>query len=115
MGCILVLVALILPRVALALIFLFTQWLQAAYQTWLWPVLGFIFMPYTTLAYMAAVLNTNGGITPGWLIVIILAVLADVDTGAAAIVRAGVAWWSCTGKSAAAGRRIADGDGEKRW
>jgi len=45
---------------------------------WLWPVLGFVFLPYTTLAYMWPVLNTGGPITPGWLSLIIIAALADL-------------------------------------
>ncbi len=77
MGCVLVLLALILPRAALVLIFLFTGWFEVAFATWLWPVLGFIFLPYTTLAYTAAVVNTGGHVTVGWLLLIIVAVLAD--------------------------------------
>jgi len=78
MGCLLALLALLLPRVAIVVIFLFTRWLHVAFASWIWPLLGFIFLPYTTLAYTAAVLNTAGGITPGWLALIIVAVLADL-------------------------------------
>jgi len=78
MGCLLVLLALLLPRVTMVVIFLFTRWFQAAFDTWIWPVVGFLFMPYTTLAYMAAVLNTPGPMSPGWIILIVLAVLVDV-------------------------------------
>ena len=80
MGCLLFLVALLLPRVGLVLIFLFTNWLHVAYEGifWLWPLLGLLFLPYTTLAYMAAVLNTGGAIPLGWLLLIVLAVLADL-------------------------------------
>jgi hypothetical protein len=77
MGCLVFLLALLLPRVAMVLIFLFTQWFSAVFETWLLPLLGFIFLPYTTLAYMGAMLNA-GEVTLGWLILIILAVLADV-------------------------------------
>lgn len=78
MGCLLVFLALLLPRVAIVVIFLFTRWLHAAFATWLWPVLGFVFLPYATLAYTAAVVNTGGRITLGWLLLIILAVLVDI-------------------------------------
>ena len=79
MGCILVVLALLVPRVVMVAIFLLTSWFGKAFETWVWPVLGFLFMPYTTLAYMAAVLNTGpGAITPGWLVLIVIAVLADV-------------------------------------
>ena len=43
----------------------------------LWPVLGFLFMPYTTLAYMAAVLNV-GSVEGWWLALVIAAVLVDL-------------------------------------
>lgn len=79
MPCLAILLALLVPRVAMVLIFLFTRWFEAAFATWLWPLLGFIFLPYTTLAYMLAVLNTGGVITLGWLVLIIVAVLVDIS------------------------------------
>jgi hypothetical protein len=79
MGCVLVLLALLLPRVTLAAIFLLTSWFQTVFATWMWPVLGFLFMPYTTLAYLAAKLNTGAGeITSGWLVILIIAVVVDL-------------------------------------
>jgi hypothetical protein len=78
MGCLLVAFALILPRAAIVLIFLFTRWFEMVFSSWIWPVLGFIFLPYTTLAYTAASLNTGGNLTLGWLILIIIAVVVDV-------------------------------------
>ena len=77
MPCLLVLVALLLPRLALVLIWLFTDWFAAVFDLWLWPVLGFLFLPYTTLAYMAAILNT-GAVTLAWGILIVLAVIVDI-------------------------------------
>ena len=78
MPCLLVVIALMVPRVTMVVIFLLTQWFQAAFSDWVWPVLGFVFMPYTTLAYMAAVLNTSGPLTPGWVVLIIIAVVVDM-------------------------------------
>ncbi len=78
MPCLIVLIALLLPRVAMILILLFTRWFQAVFDGWLLPLLGFIFMPYTTLAYLFTVLSTGGPVTAGWLILIILAVLVDI-------------------------------------
>jgi len=68
-----------LPRLVMVFIFLLTEWFQQAYASWLWPVLGFFFMPYTTLAWMAAMLNTGGTFSAGWVVLIVLAVLADVS------------------------------------
>jgi hypothetical protein len=60
------------------LIAIFTNWFSAAFNTVLWPLLGFVFMPYTTLAYMAAMLNNNHAVSGGWLVLVIVAVLVDL-------------------------------------
>ena len=59
MGCILVVIALAVPRVLMFFMWLLTDWFARAFDTVIWPVLGFLFMPYTTLAYMTAMLNNN--------------------------------------------------------
>ena len=52
-------------------------WFQQAYTTLLWPVLGFIFMPYLTLAYM--VMKLQGGTLAGaWLVLVVVAAVIDV-------------------------------------
>ncbi len=79
MPCLVVLIALIFPRLAIFLVWLFGDYLENAYLTFLWPFLGFIFMPYTTLAYAAAV-NENGGVSGIWLLLLIFAVLADLSS-----------------------------------
>jgi len=59
-------------------IFLLTNWFASAYQTVMWPLLGFMFMPYTTLAYMAAMLNNNHNLSGGWVVLLIVAVFFDL-------------------------------------
>ena len=76
MGCILVVLGLLVPRVAMALIFLSTNWFAQAFQTTIWPVLGFVFMPYTALAWMAG--NLHGGVRGGWTVLVVIAVLVDL-------------------------------------
>jgi hypothetical protein len=78
MPCLLIIVALLLPRMAMFLIWLFSDWFSRAYETAIWPLLGFFFMPYTTLAYMAAMLNNNHQINGGWLVLLIVAVVVDL-------------------------------------
>ena len=51
MPCLLALLALISPRLALFAMWLFSNMLDRAYEGWLLPVLGFFFLPWTTLAY----------------------------------------------------------------
>ena len=78
MQCLPVILAFFFPRVGIILIALFTNWFHTAFNTVLWPLLGFLFMPYTTLAYMAAMLNNNRSLSGGWTILVIIAALVDL-------------------------------------
>ena len=74
LGCL----ALLTPRVVILLVAVFSHYLETAYQTILWPVLGFFFMPTTTLAYAWAV-NSGGRNFGGfYVVVMVLAVLIDL-------------------------------------
>jgi hypothetical protein len=79
MPCIVILVLLGLPRLALFFLWLFSEYLSRAFATTsvLWPVLGFLFMPFTTLAY-AFSMNTWGEIRGLGTVLVILAVLVDI-------------------------------------
>ncbi len=77
MGCCLLIGALMAPRIAMILILLLTDWFTVAYETMIWPVLGFLFMPYTTLAYMAVQLH-GATLSGWWLALFILAIVFDV-------------------------------------
>jgi hypothetical protein len=50
-GCLVALLALISPRLALFCIWIFSDMLGRAFDNWLVPVLGFFLLPWTTLAY----------------------------------------------------------------
>lgn len=87
MPCLLVLLALFVPRLVIALLAIFTTYLSTAYHTFIWPLLGFIFLPYTTLAYAWA-MNSNGSVSGFYLVVVVIAVLVDLgSTGGGARVR----------------------------
>lgn len=77
MPCLVALIALAAPRLAIILVVLFSDYIGRAYQTTLWPLLGFFFAPYTTLAYAWAK-NTNGTVDGIYLIIVIIAVLVDI-------------------------------------
>ena len=77
MPCLVALVALMVPRLVMFFIWLFTGWFRAAFDTWYWPLLGFFFMPYTTLAYMAAMFNNNHAVSGLWLALIVIAAIVD--------------------------------------
>lgn len=53
MGCLVALFALISPRLAIFVLWLFSDVLERAYDEWIVPVLGFFLLPWTTLAYAA--------------------------------------------------------------
>ena len=77
MCCVLVLLAFVGPRAALVLMWLFTNYLSRAYDAFLLPFLGFLFLPWTTLAFAVAQ-NDLGGLNGLGLVVVIVGVLADV-------------------------------------
>jgi hypothetical protein len=76
MGCLLVILGLLTPRVVMVLLWLFTNYLSRAFHTFIWPLLGFVFLPTTTLAYAVAK-NSLGGIKGWGLALLILGVLID--------------------------------------
>lgn len=78
MGCLLAVLALFMPRLVIVLVVIFSDWLGAAYQTVLWPLLGFFFMPLTTLAYAAAWHMGGGSISGLGIVIIVIAVLIDL-------------------------------------
>jgi hypothetical protein len=51
MPCLLVVLALVSPRLALIAMALFGEVLSRAYDSWLLPLIGFFVLPWTTLAY----------------------------------------------------------------
>jgi len=80
--CLIGILALIFPRVALFLVwFLGGNYLDRAYHSWIVPLAGFFFLPLTTLIYAFAhnSLGTPGHVSSlGWLLV---AIAAIVDLG----------------------------------
>jgi uncharacterized oligopeptide transporter (OPT) family protein len=79
MPCILVLLVLLFPRVILVLMWLFSNMLDRAYHGLVIPLLGFIFLPITTIVYAWLVAN-NLPIQGFNLLLIIIAVLLDVGS-----------------------------------
>ncbi len=73
MGCLVGCLALAFPRVALALVWLFGgNYIGSSFPSWIWPAVGFLVLPLTTLAFAFAThsLSANGSFTPlGWIVV----------------------------------------------
>jgi hypothetical protein len=82
MPCLIV-IGLVAPRGCLFFIWLLTEWFAKAFETWYWPLIGFLIMPYTTLAYMGAMLNNGYEVGGWWVVLLIVAVIADLSQGAA--------------------------------
>jgi len=72
-GCL----ALAAPRFAILLVVFFSNYIGRAYETALWPFIGFLFMPLTTLAYAWAI-NSRGSVEGVHLVVVVIAVLMDL-------------------------------------
>jgi len=77
MPCLVFLVVLAFPRVVLVLMFLFSNYLERAYHGLIVPLLGFLFLPLTTLSY-AWMHNTHRPMEGINLIVLVVAVIIDL-------------------------------------
>jgi len=65
------------PRIVMVLMFLFTTYLQRAYHGILLPVLGFVFLPLTTLVY-AWLTNTHRPMVGLNALILVVAVVIDL-------------------------------------
>lgn len=81
MGCLVVLLALLTPRFVMFLLWLFTDYLNSAFTSGWWGVLGFFFLPTTSIGYAIAkneFTAAGGGIEAAGIIVIVLGVAVDL-------------------------------------
>ena len=80
MCCLLMVLMLIGPRAAILVWWLMDQarWMAAFAGSWLWPLLGFIFLPWTTLAYVLA--WSPGGLVGFDWIIVGIGVLIDMSS-----------------------------------
>lgn len=80
-GCLLVIFGILLPRITLLYLWIINFFdASRPWNTYLWPVLGWIFMPYTTLVYGCCYVYNNGEFDVGWIILTVLAVLFDLGS-----------------------------------
>ncbi|NBC11570.1 MAG: hypothetical protein GVY24_07550 [Planctomycetes bacterium] len=79
-GCVLGCLSLLTPRVIIILMVIFSDYLGDAFAHWVWPLLGFLFMPITTIAAAVAYHELPGsGLPPvsDWGL-IVLGVILDL-------------------------------------
>jgi hypothetical protein len=77
MPCLLAVGFLAAPRVVIVLLVIFTDYIGRAFDSFLWPLLGFIFLPTTTLAWAWAQ-NTRGEVAGVHLVIVIIGLLLDL-------------------------------------
>ena len=69
MGCLLTGIITLGPRLVLLFVWLFSDRIRTVFEGFLVPLLGFIFLPFTTLAYLL-VWNAQSGVSgAAWLLV----------------------------------------------
>jgi hypothetical protein len=79
MPLVLAVLALLTPRIAIVLLWLFTTWFDGLFTSSLWPILGFIFLP-TSLLWYTVVLHWFGGVWSLWAFVgLVIALIIDVS------------------------------------
>jgi hypothetical protein len=78
MPCLFLIVVLAFPRIALVLMWLFSTYLQRAFHGLLIPLLGFIFLPLTTIVYAWEV---NSGMPLAGLNLLWLVIAVIIDLG----------------------------------
>lgn len=78
-GCVLALFAIVSPRLAVFFMWLFTDRMGIAFDHWWMGFVGFLFLPWTTLAWAFCYAPVKGVTGFGWIIVL-LALITDLGT-----------------------------------
>jgi hypothetical protein len=69
MPCLFAVIALLSPRLGIIVLWAFTNYVQRTFDTWFWPLLGLIFLPWTTLMYLLVSAPVGEITFWGWLFV----------------------------------------------
>ena len=77
--CLVALIAVLSPRLAILLLWLFTNYVDRAFARFILPFLGLIFLPWTTLFYVLVDVAPGPIHVAGW-IVIGLGMLLDLNS-----------------------------------
>ena len=81
MGCLIGVLGLLTPRAVLAVLWLFTNYLNRAFESGWWPLLGFLFLPTTTIGWAVArnaFTAPDGGFEAIGVLIIVLGVVIDL-------------------------------------
>ncbi len=78
-GCVIALLAMLSPRIAIFFTWLFTDRMSVAFTSFWMGLAGFILLPWTTLAWAVVYAPVRGVTGFGWFFVI-LALVVDLST-----------------------------------
>jgi|MudIll2142460700_1097286.scaffolds.fasta_scaffold1934257_2 hypothetical protein len=80
MCCLISIAGMLGPRLAILVWYLVNplRW-RATFDTWVWPLLGSLFLPWTTLAYVVVMRNGNIDGLLEWLLILV-GVLFDLSS-----------------------------------
>jgi hypothetical protein len=67
------------PRAGLLIVWIFTDWVNIAFDNWVVPLLGLIFLPFATLMYVMVDVATVGDISVGGWLLVALGALLDIS------------------------------------
>lgn len=81
MPFILAIIGLCAPRFVAAVLWLTTSWFDGIFETRLWPILGFLFLPLTLLWYTVVVHWFGGQWGVLQLIILVIAIVTDLSSG----------------------------------
>jgi hypothetical protein len=78
MPCLLGLLAVAFPRIAIVLLWLFTNFFAGVYHNVILPVLGFLFLPLTLIVYTYLQKTSPGPLGTQQLVFLFIAVILDL-------------------------------------
>lgn len=80
MPLILAFIGLIAPRFTIFLLWLASPWFTGVFQTRLWPILGFLFLPFTLLWYSVVVNWFHGEWGFLQIAILVIAIVSDLSS-----------------------------------
>jgi hypothetical protein len=80
MPCLVAVIALLFPRVLIVVLWFFTHWFSGVFDSLLWPVLGFIFLPVTMLWYSVVINQFSGQWTILNIVLMVVAIAIDMGS-----------------------------------
>jgi hypothetical protein len=76
-GCLLAIIGFFSPRLLLIILWIFTNFVDRAFDSWIVPALGLVFAPITTVVYVLVYSPVLGVSALGWVFVF-FGVIADL-------------------------------------